>query len=99
MGKLVDAGALLRAIAGSGSDMKIPNLYVGTGKTVKIDLRRYFLNGEELTYECTINDTSKAVATFEGTVMTVKAVSYTHLDVYKRQILQQLLKLIHYWVI
>ncbi len=61
-------------LRGSGSDMKIPNLYVGTGKTVKIDLRRYFLNGEELTYECTINDTSKAVATFEGTVMTVKGV-------------------------
>lgn len=74
MGKLVDAGALLRAIAGSGSDMKVPNLYVGVGKTVKIDLKRYFLNGENLTYECSINDTSKAVATFEGTVMTVRGI-------------------------
>ena len=74
MGKLVDAGALLRAIAGSGSDMKVPNLYVGVGKTVKIDLKRYLLNGENLTYECSINDTSKSVATFEGTVMTVRGI-------------------------
>ena len=43
MGKLVDAGALLHAIAGSGSDMKMPNLYVGIDKIVKIDLARYFL--------------------------------------------------------
>lgn len=74
MGKLVDAGALLKAIAGSGSDMKMPNLYVGIDKTVKIDLARYFLHGESLTYECKISDTSKATATIDGTVLTVKGV-------------------------
>ena len=74
MGKLVDAGALLHAIAGSGSDMKMPNLYVGIDKIVKIDLARYFLNGENLIYECEISDTSKATVTLEGTILKVKGV-------------------------
>lgn len=72
MGKLIDAGALLNAIAGSGSDMKVPNLYVGVDKNVVIDFARYFQNGEALTYECTVNDTSKAQAVLQGTRLTVK---------------------------
>ena len=75
MGKLVDAGALLNAIVGGGSDMKVPNLYVGMDKVVKIDLARYFLNGENLTYECKISNTSKATAILKGTILTVEGLA------------------------
>ena len=75
MGKLVDAGALLNAIVGGGSDMKVPNLYVGMDKVVKIDLARYFLNGENLTYECKISNTLKATAILKGTILTVEGLA------------------------
>lgn len=32
MGRLVDAGALLKAIGNHGSDMIVPNVYLATGK-------------------------------------------------------------------
>ena len=54
--------------------MKMPNLYVGIDKIVKIDLARYFLNGENLIYECEISDTSKATVTLEVTILKVKGV-------------------------
>lgn len=75
MGTLVDAGALLHAIEGSGADMKVPNLYVGTEKTVILDFARYFLNGENLTYTCTVTDESKATATVTGSRLTVTGVA------------------------
>lgn len=74
MGKMIDAGALLRAISGSGSDMKVPNLYVGIGKNVVLDFARYFPTGEQLTYVCTIDDTTKATATVDGTRLTVTGI-------------------------
>lgn len=75
MGKLINAGALLRAIEGSGSDMKVPNLYVATDKTVTLDFSRYFVNGESLTYTCTVSDNAKATATVSGTQVTVKGIA------------------------
>lgn len=71
MGKLVDAGALLRAIEGSGSEMKVPNVYVAPGQTVEINLDRYFLNGENLTYTCNAADVSIASVKTNGTVLAV----------------------------
>ena len=72
MGRLVDAGALLRAIEGNGSPMLVPNVYVAPGSVEELDLSRYFPNGEQLTYTCTISDTSVASATINGTVLKVK---------------------------
>lgn len=71
MGKLVDAGALLNAIAGSGSDMKIPNLYVAPEKSETINLAAIFLDGENITYSCTIEDSAIASATIDGAKLSV----------------------------
>ena len=75
MGKLVDAGSLLKAISGKGSDMKVPNLYVSLEKGTEIDLARYFVNGENLSYSCDIKDSKIASATISGTVLTVKGLA------------------------
>ena len=56
MGKLVNAGALLKAIENSGSDMKIPNIYIAPDERKVIDFASIFLNGENLTYDVTIPD-------------------------------------------
>ena len=58
MGRLIDAGALLRAIDGignadgkpAGSDMRIPNIVVAPGDTATIDLAKYFVEGESVFY-------------------------------------------------
>ena len=58
MGRLIDAGALLRAIDGTGnadgkpagSDMRIPNIVVAPGDTATIDLAKYFVEGESVFY-------------------------------------------------
>lgn len=75
MGKLVDAGALLHAIEGSGVDMKVPNVCVGVEQAAAIDLARYFLEGEKLNYTCEGADTSVAQASVKGTVLTVTGVA------------------------
>lgn len=71
MGKLVNAGALLRAIEGSGSEMKVPNVYVALEQTTDVDLARYFLEGENLTYSCQLVDSSVATVKVNGTVLSV----------------------------
>lgn len=71
---LVDAGALLSSIAGAGSEMKLPNVYVGTGASYAIDLASYFVNGENLTYEAASSDEATATVAVSGTVMTVTGV-------------------------
>lgn len=71
MGRLVDAASLLRAIENSGSDMKIPNIYVAPGNFVTLDLSRYYINGENLTYSCTVNNNSIATVNIVGTTMNV----------------------------
>ena len=71
---LIDAGKLLKAIAGAGSDMKVPNVYVAEGNTSVVDLSFYFVDGGRLTYECTIVDTSIATVSVEGSKMKVTGV-------------------------
>ncbi|WP_418828479.1 S8 family serine peptidase [Phocaeicola sp.] len=71
---LVNAGNLLSEIEGNGSEMIVPNVYVGLEKAESIDLARYFVNGESLTYTCTMADTSIATASVNGTVLTVTGV-------------------------
>lgn len=75
MGRLVNAGALLRAIENSGSEMLIPNVYTSPGKSTAIDLARYYIDGENLTYTCTIAQTGIAISSIEGTTLTIKGVT------------------------
>lgn len=55
----VNATAFLKAIAGDvGVDMHFPNLYISEGESVAVSPARYFVNGQEMTYSVTIDDTS-----------------------------------------
>lgn len=74
MGRLVNAGALLQKIAGSGSDMKVPNVYVAPEKKVTVDLSRYFA-GNALTYTCTSQNESVVKAEVNGSVLTVTGIT------------------------
>lgn len=74
MGRLVNAGALLQKIAGAGSDMKVPNVYVAPEKKVTVDLSRYFA-GNALTYTCTSQNESVAKAEVSGSVLTVTGIA------------------------
>ena len=41
MGRLVDAGALLKAIKGGGRDMRLPNIYLAPEQSVTLPLAKY----------------------------------------------------------
>ena len=56
----VNAAVLLDAIAGAGTQMSFPNLYVATNSQVAVAPALYFKGGEELTYEVTIADSAVA---------------------------------------
>jgi hypothetical protein len=45
MGRLVDAGALLKAIDGSGRDMRLPNIYLAPEQSVTLSLATYGVVG------------------------------------------------------
>ncbi len=74
MGKVPNAGALLNAIAGAGSDMKVPNIYVAPSKNVTTDMANYFLNGESLTYQCSVANSSIAIVEISGTKLIVTGI-------------------------
>ena len=69
----VNAAALLEAIAGAGQKMYFPNLYIGAESQVAVAPSRYFENGDTLTYECTIADTSVVALERQGAKMIFKA--------------------------
>ena len=71
---LTDAAVLLNNIEGSGSDMKVPNVYVAEGNKSTINLAYYFVNGENLTYTCTSSDAAIATVAVNGTFMEVSGV-------------------------
>lgn len=71
MGRLVDAASLLRAIESNGAEMKIPNIYVSPESTETLDLSRYFVDGEKLTYSCTVKDNSIAAVHITGNKLVV----------------------------
>ena len=86
MGRLVNAAALLKAIGnGAGHDMLLPNVYLAPGESQEIDLARFFVNGEELTYTAQAADNNVAVASVADTetVMTVTGVAdgFTTIDI------------------
>lgn len=71
---LTDAALLLNNIEGSGSDMKVPNVYVAEGNKSTINLAYYFVNGENLTYTCTSSDAAIATVAVNGTFMEVSGI-------------------------
>lgn len=72
---VANAGALLKRIADSGSDMLVPNVYVAPDKTAEINLARYYEGGKSMTYTCTVVDNSIASVSVSGTVLTVKGIA------------------------
>lgn len=74
MGRLVNAGALLRAIENSGSCMKVPNIYVAPGAVTTLSLESFFVYGEKLSYSCSVADNTVAKATVDGMLLTVEGV-------------------------
>ncbi len=72
---LIDAVKLLKNIDGNGSDMKLPNLYVATGKQQTLNLAHYFNAGAAGTYTCTVANESVATATVKGTQLIVTGVA------------------------
>ena len=71
---LIDAGLLLKNVAGAGTDMKVPNVYVAVGGTSSINLAGYFKAGETKTCICSVADSSVATVTVDGSVMKVTGV-------------------------
>lgn len=53
---LIDAGALLKAVANGGVEITVPNAYVGVGKTMEVDFSKYFKNGKTVSYTCKVDD-------------------------------------------
>ncbi|MDE5691588.1 MAG: S8 family serine peptidase [Alistipes sp.] len=68
----VNAAKLLNAIAGNGTQVAFPNLYVPLEGTVTTIPGNYFLNGEQLTYTMDIEDQTVASWTLEGNKLAVK---------------------------
>lgn len=75
MGKLVNAGKLLKAIEGAGSDMKLPNIYVAPSQEAVIELSRFFIDGDKLTYTSSVDNEKIAKAVINGTEMTVTGIA------------------------
>ena len=72
MGRKVDAGALLKAIDGSGRDMRLPNIYIAPESTCTLELGDYFV--ERPTF-AEVGNTAVATATLQGSTLTIKALS------------------------
>ena len=63
----ISAKRLLQAIDGNGTAMHFPNVAIKVGNKVTVDAARYFVGGENMTYEVTIADTSVVTCEVEGT--------------------------------
>jgi subtilisin family serine protease len=72
MGRLSDAGALLKAIDGSGRDMRIPNICLAPGATTTLNLADYIT--ESATSVEVVNE-AIATATLESNTLTISAKS------------------------
>ena len=71
----MNAAALLNAIGGAGSDMKLPNIYIAPGKNSVIDLARFFVDGESLEYNVEAVDGNIAKVALEGSRLTISGES------------------------
>ena len=70
MGRLADAGALLKAIDGSGRDMRLPNVCLAPGATTSLDIADY-ITEEAKSVEVVNSDI--ATATLEGNTLIISA--------------------------
>ncbi len=68
----VNAAKLLGAIAGNGTPLAFPHLYVPLAGTVTAIPANYFLGGEALAYDIAIADPNIASASMEGGKLLVK---------------------------
>lgn len=75
MGRLVDAGALLRAVENGGSRMRIPNFYIATGSVKRLDLASYHIDGERLTYSVSVENGDVARMSVDRTILFVTGLS------------------------
>ncbi len=70
----VNADALLAAIEGAGRELSFPNLYIDQNGTVAVVPSRYFVGGEALTYNVTIDNVAVATVAIEGSKLLFKGV-------------------------
>ena len=70
----VNADALLAAIEGAGRELTFPNLYIAQNGTVAVAPSRYFVDGEALTYNVTIDNVAVATVATEGSKLIFKGV-------------------------
>ena len=70
MGRLVDAGALLRAIEGSGKLMRLPNIYLAPTESTTLSLRDYNIIDAQ---SATVADTTIAEVELKDNTLTVTA--------------------------
>ena len=68
----VNAAKFLNAIAGAGTQMHFPNVYVALNGSVQIAPALYFVSGESLSYEVTIDDQSVASCEKSGSKLIFK---------------------------
>ena len=70
MGHLINAGALLKAIEGSGRDMRLPNLYLAPEESVTLKLDDYNIREAK---SATVANSTIAELKLEGNTLTIKA--------------------------
>lgn len=72
MGRLVDAGSLLKAIDGSGRDMRLPNIYLAPNNSTTLTLSDYNI---EAAKSAEVVNTAIAEAKLDGNTLTITAKS------------------------
>ena len=70
MGHLIDAGALLKAIEGSGRDMRLPNLYLAPEESITLKLDDYNIREAK---SATAANSTIAEVRLEGNTLIIKA--------------------------
>ncbi len=70
MGHLIDAGALLKAIEGSGRDMRLPNLYLAPEESITLKLDDYNIREAK---SATVANSTIAEVRLEGNALIIKA--------------------------
>lgn len=80
MGRLVDAGSLLKAIDGSGRDMRLPNIYLAPKQSATLTLAEYGVVGAT---KVEVDNSAIAEAQIDGgsLVVTAKGVGQTRVVV------------------
>ena len=70
MGHLINAGALLKAIEGSGRDMRLPNLYLAPEESITLKLDDYNIREAK---SATVVNSNVAEVKLEGNALIIKA--------------------------